>query len=237
MILVDWDNIEHGTRRLGLETIVEKIFFLISEHLDLDKIGKTVRIYGGWYDRDILSRSAQRLSSEINRSFPKRIVVVTKDRKFDFVAKCELALSVQSNPTQPLMNTYRKRDAPKYLRARQQSEIGCSEASCPIPLISRFITRNQCTVSGCSKTFEEISYLGQQKLVDCMIVADMSFAAFNGERQLVVVSSDEDMFPGIIQATYYGAQVLHVHTKKRRRSPNYYTRLFRSSYIQENLEK
>ena len=63
----------------------------------------------------------------------------------------------------------------------------------------------------------------EQKLVDTMLVSDLIFLATRGERDLVVVSSDDDIWPGIRTALQLGARVTQVHTGGRE-TPADYTR-------------
>ena len=53
----------------------------------------------------------------------------------------------------------------------------------------------------------------EQKLVDTMIVADLIHLASRGETPIGLVSSDDDMWPGILSALNIGASVIHVHTR------------------------
>jgi hypothetical protein len=52
----------------------------------------------------------------------------------------------------------------------------------------------------------------EQKLVDSMLTADLIHLAHSGEQFVAIVSSDDDMWPGIITAVHAGAHVLHVQT-------------------------
>jgi uncharacterized LabA/DUF88 family protein len=52
----------------------------------------------------------------------------------------------------------------------------------------------------------------EQKLVDTMMVADMIHLASIGEPAIVIVSSDDDMWPGMISTLVAGVRVIHVQT-------------------------
>lgn len=54
----------------------------------------------------------------------------------------------------------------------------------------------------------------EQKMVDTLLVADMaSHAMMNKASDVVVVSSDIDMWPGVLLALRIGCGVTHIHTK------------------------
>jgi uncharacterized LabA/DUF88 family protein len=51
-------------------------------------------------------------------------------------------------------------------------------------------------------------------MVDTLLVADIAVHTFtSGATDLVVVSSDIDMWPGVLLAVHAGCQVTHIHTK------------------------
>jgi uncharacterized LabA/DUF88 family protein len=52
----------------------------------------------------------------------------------------------------------------------------------------------------------------EQKLVDTMMVADMIYLARADNAAIAVVSSDDDMWPGILSGLVAGAQLIHIQT-------------------------
>ena len=52
-----------------------------------------------------------------------------------------------------------------------------------------------------------------QKMVDTMMVADIIYIANRGDQALAVVTSDDDIWPGILSAMIVGTQILHVQPK------------------------
>jgi uncharacterized LabA/DUF88 family protein len=72
-----------------------------------------------------------------------------------------------------------------------------------------------CTVVGCGTTLGEILVRDEQKMVDTMLVADIAqIALVNKATDIVLVSSDTDMWPGVLLALQNGCSVAHIHTKK-----------------------
>lgn len=56
-----------------------------------------------------------------------------------------------------------------------------------------------------------------------MLTADLIHLAKNGQQELAVVSSDDDLWPGIQMALLAGAHVIQVHTRSGRPTPLAYS--------------
>ena len=78
-----------------------------------------------------------------------------------------------------------------------------------------FLENQRCPGQDCWVTQEQVLRKGEQKLIDTMIVSDVIFLATQGCKDLVVVSSDDDIWPGIRTAAELGASVTLVHTRNR----------------------
>ncbi|WP_313274987.1 hypothetical protein [Stenotrophomonas sp.] len=52
-------------------------------------------------------------------------------------------------------------------------------------------------------------------MVDTLLVADMAYLSLKmRDKNIVVVSSDTDMWPGVLLATSAGCQIIHIHTNE-----------------------
>ena len=79
--------------------------------------------------------------------------------------------------------------------------------------MAHFINNKKCPEPGCTVTPKVLfRAVGEQKLVDTMLVADTIHLARQGERILAIVTSDDDVWPGIISARVMGTHVIHVRT-------------------------
>jgi hypothetical protein len=79
--------------------------------------------------------------------------------------------------------------------------------------VADFINNKKCSESGCTVTPKVLfRTVGEQKLVDTMLVADAIHLSHQGERMLAIVTSDDDVWPGIISARVIGTHVIHVRT-------------------------
>jgi uncharacterized LabA/DUF88 family protein len=71
-----------------------------------------------------------------------------------------------------------------------------------------------CGNSGCSSQLGDVLVRDEQKMVDTLIVADIAHQVFKAmATDVVVVSSDTDMWPGVLLALRSGCAVTHIHTK------------------------
>lgn len=73
----------------------------------------------------------------------------------------------------------------------------------------------------------------EQKLVDTMLTADLiHVASLMGTSDLVIVTNDDDLWPGIRMAVHLGATVHHVHPRKRQTTPGFYASTVTKNYFQ-----
>jgi len=181
-----------------------------------------VRLYGGWYERNRPTRLAQELAGEAERHFPRLMAVSDGSRKASMNVSAELAYSLEADPSKHLWHTYRRRGEPGGLKCHDPSRNGCQEPDCPLAGIQRFIDRGRCPKPGCSMTTEQLLHRGEQKLVDSMLIADTIYLALSCQDNLCVVTSDDDMWPGIRVALALGANITQVHTKPNQSTPSHY---------------
>ena len=60
----------------------------------------------------------------------------------------------------------------------------------------------------------------EQKMVDTLMVADMAHAALlDGDKDIVVVTSDTDIWPGVLLALKGGCAVTQIHATPKMRTP------------------
>jgi uncharacterized LabA/DUF88 family protein len=103
--------------------------------------------------------------------------------------------------------------------------MNCVNASaCPLDSVYDIIERGICPESTCRVVSADIMGKAEQKLVDTMLTADLIYLASNGSPDLCVVSSDDDLWPGIKSALILGARVFHIHTIAGRLTPTAYSK-------------
>ena len=230
IILVDYDNIEKAITRLGVGYLVNKIVSKIDPTEISHGRHITIRLYGGWYEHTNFTTRAQNISTDIALTFPN--VAILSDNQTTAIVNCEMAYSLIADPTNHLFHTFRTRGIPQGLKAHHPSSVGCSSANCPIISIYNFIKNDVCSQCSTIKP-KDIFYRGEQKLIDTMLTSDLIYSS-NQSKNLCIVSSDDDLWPGIITTLIQGKKVLHIYPKMHR-MPYSYTRNAGNNYIQRNL--
>ena len=215
--LVDYDNVPAPHR--GPEYLIARLLDAIGvARLTVDA-NLRCRLYGGWFDHATLSRRAQRLAAALHAVFPKRMAVTHRGHGVLVRVGVELARTLAGDRLD-MTHTFRRRAVPTGLGCLPGPFPGCAHPpQCPVAGMDRFINTAACPVAGCGVSTEQVLQRDEQKLVDAMLVADLIRLAQTTNELLVVVSSDDDMWPGIRVALLYGARVVHVHTRPRGASP------------------
>jgi hypothetical protein len=72
----------------------------------------------------------------------------------------------------------------------------------------------KCPNSMCPFTLQDFLSKPTQKLVDSMIVCDLLLVS-NSNARVVVVSSDDDLWPGIYTALGCGCQIIRIRTSTK----------------------
>ena len=218
LVLVDFDNIPPLERTHGILNIVDRVITRLDENsLAADRID--FKFYGGWYDERNLTVLAQKLATEIAANFPRPHTRIKEISPITVTAS--LAHSLEALPKHILGSTYRVRETPprKKFHCPAPTTVGCTRAeTCPLHHFRSFLTRGLCPESTCRRDIDPFfAQKREQKLVDSMIVADLIFAAHRQDREIVVVSSDDDVWPGIISAMSLGTHVVHIETRNSER--------------------
>ena len=224
IVLVDYDNVRLGRR--GLRYFVTRLLDGVGVRRCSGEVAVRCRLYGGWFDGDRLSKRAQRLVPEIRDVFPRRVTVSDGDRVVRVRVTMELAISLIGDGA-ALTHTFRRRSLPAGMACARPPFAGCADPSqCAVAGIAPFVNGDECPHPGCGVTPRTVLGRNEQKLVDSMLVVDLMRLAQASEL-IVLVSSDDDMWPGIRGALLLGARVLHVHA---RTEPSQYQPLTTKTY-------
>jgi uncharacterized LabA/DUF88 family protein len=216
-VLVDYDNLPLDASSKGLIYLADRILTRISSVAD-PKQAIDFRLYGGWDRNNQMTRTGQDLSVEIRSAFPRTLKVA----EVPVILKMQLAQALEALPGKRLPNTLRAEPMRK-IKCQTPSKVACRNASCPIDPMASFLNAGRCPVEGCIAEPNMLLSRSEQKLVDTMIVADMIYLASQGESCIGLVSSDDDMWPGILSALNLGVGVIHLQTRILNISPVYLT--------------
>ena len=132
-----------------------------------------------------------------------------------------------------LTHTYRARRLPDNINCAALPFDGCAQlGACEIVGMSALIRDRQCPARGCSVALENVLNRPEQKLVDCMMTADVVHLSQHSTDAIVMISDDDDLWPGIHLAVSNGAQIVHVHPHPDRMAPPHYVALVEGAYQQ-----
>jgi hypothetical protein len=225
-ILIDFDNIDYQMRQAGIRSVCTRVIQgIVGKRGEMPEHCR-FRLYGGWYDGDQMTKGAQSLSTEIQAEFPNVIRWSGRRVTGNCIADVELACSLAVDPGRKLTHTFRVRRFEDKVRCDTMLLAKCNHDPCLVRAIGQFFTNKKCANPRCYMTPGDLLSKEEQKMVDTMLTADLIYLATHGERDLAVVSSDDDLWPGIQTALLSGARVVHLHTREQQRTrPNYSTGL------------
>ena len=210
--LVDYDNLRVRPGRLRYA--MTRLLDAIGARQFAEDARLRCRLYGGWFDQFRLSKRAQRIIHEMSDTFPRRMTAPNGEGSASVLVHMELARALVGDRID-LTHTYRRRSVPPNLSCAPAPFDGCASPSrCPIAALTQFVEEAGCPTPNCDVTPDAVLRRDEQKLVDSMLVADLIRLAQTTSERLVVVSSDDDMWPGIRVALLHGARVLHVRSRQ-----------------------
>ena len=231
IILIDYDNLDTLVRQRGTRHVVSRLLDVLDSSHIAGARKVACRLYGGWFDEDESSRHAQLLIPELRRDFPCSVPVTGVDGVQNVLVQVELARSLACDPTVALTHTYRRRSLPPRLRCEAAPFPGCAAPErCPIAALDPFIRNTKCPVEGCPAEPHTVLAREEQKLVDSMLVVDLVHFAETTAEPLVVVSADDDLWPGIRFVLLRGARVIHVIPRRSRVDRDRYRTLETDDY-------
>lgn len=213
VVIVDYDNLDPLLRKRGLFNVVWKVLEKLVDPSVARQPRYLIRLYGGWYNCHKLTRPAQDLTISIQGDVPRLFPIVFQGQQYQVPVTVELAYALAAIPSKHLLATYRPRSLQTSIQCKDPQNLGCNSISCPMKKVYSFFTSGTCSESQCTLSTHDFLFRGEQKLVDTMMISDLIYFAKAGHRVLAVVSSDDDLWPGILSVLFYGAEVRHVRTR------------------------
>lgn len=227
ILLIDYDNLPRSLGRANLRQVIERLIdkLVPSTTASINRI--YCRLYGGWMNKKKFSRRAEQLLKEIDRHFP---LAFSSSDHFKVIVKAELARALACDPQHVFTHTFRTRSKPAFQVKRFPLKECVEPLSCRIMDVNFFVYNNTCPNVNCTVSPGTAFYRAEQKLVDSMIVVDLVHYAIRQKEHLVVVSGDDDMWPGIRYALLQNAKIIHMIPKTTGWRENPYKRLSTKSY-------
>ncbi len=235
IVLIDYDNLPRIEQKRGLLHVVTRILETIgSQRLSLAPRVR-LKLYGGWLESNQLSPYAKRLIGQ-SGVFPRALSITDKAGTARVIVRVDMGYSLEIEPSFNLEDTFRRRGMPKGLSCTALPLTNCSNVSgCPVAGFHSLISNEVCSELTCTVPLADIITRHEQKLVDTMIVADLIHLATSRTPEIVLVSSDDDLWTGIKSALLIGSRILHIHTIPGRKTPSRYSIGAGNNYNELNL--
>lgn len=231
-IFIDYDNVESVLKSAGPVSLVKLLIPSVPPYVLLKYDSVRARLYGGWRCQGLLTTSAQRLVPDIRDQSPTVI------RNFSSSGKAlRLMVELAEGPlgTSIIFEETLARDrSVRKFRARRKPWEECvsQDANCGLAYAAAFTHDHLCSIQGCKIRLKNVLVCDEQKMVDTLIVADLAHEALVlRASDLVMVSSDVDMWPGVILAARAGCNVIHIHTKAGWRTQRHLMKTLVSSSV------
>lgn len=214
IVFVDYDNVEANLTRAGPVSLAKLLVSLIPSPVLARHSGVTVRLYGGWRSLSTLTTFAQRLIPDIRANSP----CVVNSTHAGNTLSLRLTVELADRPIGaliPLEQTLVKDRGLRKFRALATPWSGCVDTgTCGLNYVAGLTHSSSCSNVGCATKLDDIFVRDEQKMVDTLIVADIAHQALVAcATDIVVVSSDTDMWPGVMLALRAGCVISHIHTR------------------------
>lgn len=208
VMLVDVDNFDElrdvSDASLFASTLMRLIrAFLAACSQPIDQL--IIRLYGGWYEGNVLTSRASRLAQLAAQADPFPV-----HHQGAFIAgMVELASGPIYAPGLVLPSTHRIRDTAPRMRQTPnfKDPSCCGDSSCAAKRFARWSEgpRKVCPAEGCNVTYSQAFFGREQKMVDTMITVDLiELAVTRRMGAVVLVSDDTDFVPALLYAQQAG---------------------------------
>jgi len=223
LMLVDFDNLHYRQGSLDIFNRIDSIIRKIDSQILINYKRIEVRLYGGWYDLNGITKLSQDIIAEIRGYYPAVIRILHNDFLYNLILNVELAFGTSLEPNYRYLNTFRIRGRQYGLKCKTQGELACHSEICSSRILYDILDKGETSNKYCTHSTSDILYKAEQKLVDSIIVLDLLFYSQSGNKyaDIIIVSSDDDIWPGIRSAMFFGSRVIHVQTKHKASSNSY----------------
>lgn len=163
-----------------------------------------IRLYGGWYFENSLSKQAsvlQQMLYNVN-VFPK---VIEKEKRV-IKGNINIISELHEMPGHIWSHTLKESNGIKRVKINNECDNTICESNrdvCPKYIMSKFTKSKvkKCSQTGCTNTNKNVFKGIEQKMVDTLIACDiLSFADDESVKGLLILSDDQDHFPSIAVA-------------------------------------
>lgn len=201
IVILDYNNVFCLSHNLTVERrqfIMSSVLRdLVQDHLSVDYID--VRLYGGWYQDNVLTRMGSQVMSEhLTMDF---FPILTGDKRTIY-GRQKVVESIHG-VEYIWYNTYReKQGIPRLIINRNSRNELCdnNKNHCPVHILEHFARKKTrlCSVEGCETSNGDAFIQMGQKMVDAMMVCDIfSFSESEDVESIYILTDDVDLFPAL----------------------------------------
>ena len=219
---VDYDNVEINLRSAGPVSLAKVLVTAFPSRLLNQYDSIDFRLYGGWRNQNALTHVAQRMIPDIRMNSP----TIVSNLRHGSLASTKLEVSLADAPIgwpTPLAESLVRERSIRNFWAVAAGPPECrAPTSCGMAAFRNIRNTTTCSDSACTTQLGDFLVRDEQKMVDTLIVTDMAYIAYARKSpDLVLISSDNDMWPGVLVAVRAGCFVTHLHTKQGRKTPKH----------------
>ncbi|MCC7510009.1 MAG: NYN domain-containing protein [Planctomycetes bacterium] len=195
-VFVDYDNLHPRQKEAGVLDVLTKTLVQVPWDTSETRGRCEVRVYGGWYEGESITRMAEDLTVELQKDFPVIVrIPLTNGATLAMHTNAELAVSLLQEPGHHLFNTFRRKGKPPDIRVEEPATVGCTDAACLLPQVKTLLKSGKCPKAGCTVATCELLYRHEQKIVDTMLTCDLIHASALPTGWIILISGDDDFLP------------------------------------------
>jgi uncharacterized LabA/DUF88 family protein len=213
IVFVDYDNLLPTQKAASILDVVTRVVVQVPWDPSITRGNCEVRVYGGWYEGNQITRLAQDLTVELQRDFPAIMRVPLGKGNLALKANAELAVSLLQEPGHHLFNTFRRKGKPSNVRVEKPGDVGCVDTACVLPQMKQLLKSGNCPKAECTVTSCDLVYRHEQKIVDTMLTCDVIHAVDRVSGWVILVSGDDDFLPPLRTVLLRGSAAIRCHPK------------------------
>jgi uncharacterized LabA/DUF88 family protein len=209
VLLIDFDNYfkkdinDYNEKEIEFH-LIRFIEEVLKRAPDVEKI--SLRLYGGWFEDEHLSKrasTAMQLFSKIS-IFPIHLQI--QNRLIH--GEIEFVTELIQIPRFKWLHTYKERAGIPHIRINKENIDAVCENSkdlCPAFILSSFTKSKTkfCKVPGCTNIQKDIFFTREQKMVDTLIACDIiSLFQDPNIHSIFLISEDMDHLPALAFGSY-----------------------------------
>lgn len=215
VVFIDYDNLLPMQKSAGIVDVVTKVFVQIPWDTSVSRGSCLIRVYGGWYEGNQITRRAQDLTVELQQDFPAILRIPLENSKgIALKLNAELAVSLLQEPGHHLFNTFRRKGKPSNIRVEEPCDVGCTDVACVLPHVKQLLNKGSCPMPGCNVATLDLVYRHEQKIVDTMLTCDLIHSVDHNSCRIVLVSGDDDFLPPLRTVMLRGRTIVRCYPKK-----------------------